>query len=187
MLKIQKPIFLINTCNAMYCYRELTNAMLWYSDGPLQQLKKVFMYGRYPGVSIGKKKIHIHRLLAMYRLNTKDLSDSVVHHENENRLDASEGNLILHENGNHASLHNKGKVLADNHKAKISEKNRSRKGMRYPLRRKDVCTNEIFLLRRNGLSINQISIKLNLDWACVKKRYDDFIHDDPELLERLKP
>ena len=186
MLKMQKPISLVNTCNATYCDRELTNAMLWYSEKPLQKSKKVFMYGRYPGVSIGMKKIHIHRLLVMYRLNAKDLGDNVVHHENKNQLDAREGNLKLQEISNHASLHNKGKVLTDNHKAKIAKKNRSRKGMRYPHRRKDICSNEIYLLRKNGSSFNQISIKLNLDWACVKKRYDDFIHDNPELLE-VKP
>lgn len=27
---------------------------------------------------------------------------------------------------------------------------------------------------------------LNLDWGCVRQRYQDYIHDNPELLEVKK-
>ena len=41
----------------------------------------------------------------------------------------------------------------------------------------------VYDLKTKGYSFNQISKMLNLDWGCVKHRYDDFIHDNPELLK----
>ncbi len=41
----------------------------------------------------------------------------------------------------------------------------------------------IYDLKNKGYSFNKISQMLNLDWGCVKQRYNDFIHDNPELLE----
>lgn len=48
--------------------------------------------------------------------------------------------------------------------------------------RTEVTPQMVFDLHSQGLSFNQISLKLNIDWGCVKKRYEDFIHDNPELL-----
>ena len=41
----------------------------------------------------------------------------------------------------------------------------------------------IYDLKNKGYSFNKISQMLNLDLGCVKQRYNDFIHDNPELLE----
>lgn len=43
--------------------------------------------------------------------------------------------------------------------------------------------NTVFALKSQGLSFNKISKILNLDWGCVKQRYEDYVHDNPELLE----
>jgi hypothetical protein len=65
-LKIQKPIEIINSCGAIFDETELKKAIIWFSDVPVIRFKKVYMHGCYPAVSIGKTKLHIHRLLMMY-------------------------------------------------------------------------------------------------------------------------
>lgn len=41
----------------------------------------------------------------------------------------------------------------------------------------------VYNLHEKGISFNEISKKLNLDWECVKQRYKDAIHDNPELIK----
>ena len=41
----------------------------------------------------------------------------------------------------------------------------------------------VYDMRISGMSFNKISKMLELDWGCVKQRYEDFIHDNTELLE----
>lgn len=71
------------------------------------------MYGLYPAVSLGKQKIHIHRLLMMYRLNGRLPKEYVVHHEDGNRLNALIDNLSLVYLSRHQSNHNKGRPSHD--------------------------------------------------------------------------
>ena len=66
MVKIQRKIEFINNCCAVVDYDELEKAILLYSCKPTISKKHIFMYGNYPAVSIGKDKIHIHRLMMMY-------------------------------------------------------------------------------------------------------------------------
>lgn len=40
---------------------------------------------------------------------------------------------------------------------------------------------QVYKMRIAGFSFNQISLYFRLDWGCVKQRYEDFIHDNPEL------
>lgn len=56
-LKHQKDIRLINNCDAIYDEDLLKKAILWYSATPVQQSKKIFLYGNYAAVSIGRDKI----------------------------------------------------------------------------------------------------------------------------------
>lgn len=44
-LKHQKDIRLINNCDAIYDEDLLKKAILWYSATPVQQSKKIFLYG----------------------------------------------------------------------------------------------------------------------------------------------
>ena len=183
MIKIQREVILDNACGAQYDEQELVNAMLWYSDKPIYQKKKVALHGKYPAVSLGKTKIHIHRLLMMYWMDNKKLIGYSVHHLDEDRLNATQDNLILFPSKSHASFHNKGKRLSESHKSKISMRNHERKGKRHSYVKKDITPQMVYEMKISGLSFNKISSDLNLDWGCVKQRYDDFIHDNPVLLE----
>jgi hypothetical protein len=179
----QLKINFINDCNCQVDYNELEKALLWRSKKPISKTRHIYLHGDYPAVAIGKTKIHIHRLLMMFWLKTNLPSDFYVHHIDGNKLNAKIDNLILVHSVKHQSEHNKGKVLSKEHRRKIADKNKLRKGKRRNFTRKDVTTLEVFQMKQKGMSFNQISLKLNLDWGCVKQRYNDFIHDNPELLE----
>jgi len=186
MLKSQKQIQLVNRCGACFDAEELTKAMLWYARNPLQKLKSVSLHGRYPCVSLGKEKIHIHRLLAMYWNHGRLPEGYIVHHVDGNRLNASRENLVIRQRGNHSHMHNAGKKLTSDHKGKLSDANRLRKGCRHSYTRKDVTAEMVYSLKCEGMSYNQISKLLSLDWDQVKLRYDDYLHDNPELMEVIK-
>ena len=186
MLKIQRDISLTNACEALFDENDLINAMLWFSDKPIQRSKRISLHGIYPSVSLGDKKIHIHRLLMMFWINSKHLSGYVVHHLDGNRLNATKENLTLFPAIAHGSVHNKGKVLSEIHKSKIGKRNRERKGRRRNYTKRNVTAKMVYDLKSKGLSFNKISSILNLDWGCVKQRYNDFIHDNPELMEDSK-
>jgi hypothetical protein len=85
---------------------ELIKAILWYSSKPIARVKTVYVYGKYPAVSIYNEKIHIHRLLMMYWLNRKLSSEEYVHHKDENRLNALRRNLEIVGQSKHQSQHN---------------------------------------------------------------------------------
>jgi len=68
IVKEQKKIHLNNCCNCIVDYDLLEKAILWYSKKPTTANKKIFMYGRYPAISIYYEKIHIHRLLYMFKI-----------------------------------------------------------------------------------------------------------------------
>lgn len=57
-----------------------------------------------------------------------------------------------------------------------------RKGVRKNYKSK-ITAREVYELVSKGYSFNRISKLLSLDWGCVKQRYFDYIHDNPELLE----
>ncbi len=108
-----------------------------------------------------------------------------VHHRNENKKDASRDNLTLIDAGIHQSLHNKGKSISQSTKDAIINFNHSRKGCRMKMKRTDVTPQMVLDYKNRGMSFNQISRLTGLDWGCVKQRYMDAIHDNPELLEKV--
>lgn len=184
VVKIQKKVEFVNNCNCIVDFSELEAAMLWFTSKPVSRLKRIFMHGRYPAVAIYKIKIHVHRLLAQYWSNRVLSFNEHVHHVNGNKLDASKSNLEIVIASEHMSQHNSGKTLSAEHRLKISNRNRLRKGIQYPHRRGDVKNEEIYNLRMAGLSFNAISIKLNMEWHCVKIRFEKFVHDNPELVNQ---
>lgn len=179
----QKNIIIKNDCDAIFEEKELIEAILWYSDKPVTRIKTVYMHGEYPAVSIYEKKIHIHRLLMMYWLQSEIPTGYLVHHNNRNKLDARKENLSIVSVSYHQSYHNKGKSISEQQKEQIRKSNRTRKGKRRDYYKKDVSPEYVYQLKESGLSFNQISKILKLDWGCVVKRYKDFIHNNPELLE----
>jgi hypothetical protein len=182
MVKIQKPIRFENECGAIVDYDELRKAIIWFSDKPQQSIKHIYMHGKYPAVSIFKTKIHIHRLLMMYWLNTDIPFEYSVHHLNENKMDARKENLALILNTSHLSKHNKGRKPSNGAIHKLVERNHNSKGKRRSYKRSDVSIEEVWDLHLKGYSINKISIKLGCDWTTVQKRIYD-VKDNPEILE----
>ena len=132
--KIQKQIKFVNSCNCIVDYDLLEKALLWYADDNLKTPRKIFMYGKYPGVNIYNKKIHIHRLLMMYWLKRNLEKGEYVHHLNERKLDASRQNLFLYNASKHQQFTRKGRKLTLKHRKNIGEANKKRKGMKYKKR-----------------------------------------------------
>ncbi|WP_221638797.1 hypothetical protein [Listeria grandensis] len=175
---MQKPIKFINACECIVDEKELEKAILWYQTSPTLGNKKIYLHGRYPAVSIGNIKIHIHRLLMQYWLGVRLPFHASVHHVNENKLDARKVNLAVVINTAHNSNHNRNKVLTESHRRKISEANRKRKGISMK-NRHNIPSNELKDLLDYGFSINYISTLYKCSWTTIKAR----IHDNPELLK----
>lgn len=182
MIKNQKQINFENDCSAIVDLKELEKAVLWYTARPVCSVKHIYMHGNYPAVSIGKEKIHIHRLLMMYWLKCVIPSEFYVHHIDENKLNATKENLSVVLGKTHQHYHNKGKHISNYQKKRIRESNHMRKGVRKNYKSK-ITAREVYELVSKGYSFNRISKLLSLDWGCVKQRYFDYIHDNPELLE----
>ena len=183
MIKIQRKIQFHNDCGALVNYEELEKAVLWYAPHPVVSNKHIYKYGEYPAVSIGKQKVHIHRLLMMYWCGYIFPSDIYVHHIDENKLNAMKNNLAIIPCGEHQRYHNKGKQISGYQRQRIIESNHLRKGTRRDYYKSDVSAHDVYILVKQGYSFNKISKLLGLDWSCVKQRYFDYIYDNPELLE----
>lgn len=125
--KTQKPILFKNECGCIVDYLELEKAILWFQDFNTHSKKKIYLYGSYPAVSIGNKKIHVHRLLMMFWNNRKLERNEYCHHIDGNKLNSLKYNLEIVECSEHQSMHNKGKTITEEHKEKIRESNRNRK------------------------------------------------------------
>ncbi len=174
------PILFDHKTQALFCGDDLQEAMLLKADGkPMQQVKVIFLYGRYPAVSIGGKKIHIHRLLGEYYACRELFPCEIVHHINGNCCDARRGNLKIMWAGEHATLHLTGRKLTPAQCQVIAERNRSREGI--PRKKKlNIPRRAIEQLRSDGLSINAIAKHFGCDWSSIKSRTTD----NPELLEK---
>ena len=179
-IKGRKKITFINDCGVMVSVYELERAMNWYSEKPSAPTKHIYMHGQYPAVSIYREKVHVHRLLMMYWLQISIPSDCFVHHIDGNKLNALRENLCLMPCREHQSKHNKNKKLTENHKRKIGEKNRLRRGIKMKKQRQDITVENVIALRERGNSINKIAKKLNCGWSTVLSRIEE--HDDPELM-----
>jgi len=176
MIKQQKQISIKNVCNAIFDEQKLISAILWYTNKPVYRVKNVYIHGKYPAVSVYDKKIHIHRLLLMFHMQSDIDSDFFVHHKDGNKLNASLDNLELMEVGKHQSLHNAGKILSIEHRQKIAEANKKRKGIKI---KKRVDMPDLGRLVKKGWSTNKIAKYYGCDWSTVKNR----ISESPELME----
>jgi len=177
IVKHQKPIEFINSCNCKVDLTELKNAIIWYSDKPVSRLKKIYMLGNYPAVSIYHEKVHVHRLLVSYWLQRSLDRKEYAHHKDRNKLNSLKSNLEIMPESAHQKLHNKGKRLSDEHKSRISKANELRKGTK---QKKTVIIpiQELKTFLNKGYSINKIAKHYKCDWSTVKSR----IYENPELL-----
>jgi len=118
IIKGYKPIQFLNQCKCLYDAEDLEDAIKWYSGKPVARIKRIFIYGRYPAVSIYDEKIHIHRLLAMY-YEQRDLdSAEYIHHIDGDPLNARRENLVIQAASEHQHNANKGRRQSPEHIAK---------------------------------------------------------------------
>jgi hypothetical protein len=176
MIKTQKEIEFINSCNCIVDYELLKKAMFWYCSKPLYSKRVIYIHSNYPAISIYDEKIHIHRLLMMYKLQSDIDTNYYVHHIDGNKLNADIDNLELIDSKKHQSYHNKEKKLTKEHRKKISEANRKRKGIKL---KKRVDMPRLSEYIKQGLSINQIAQIYGCSWDTVRRR----IYENKELLE----
>lgn len=181
IVKTQKSIKFINDCNCIVDFKDLEKAIIWYQSKPSCSSKKIYLHGRYPAVSIHNEKIHVHRLLMQYWLQTKIPFEFSVHHINEDKLDSRKENLSVVLNRVHNSKHNKGKVLSDDHRSKIANANKNRKGMKMK-KKINIPKEELSKFIKEGKSINWIATHYKCDWSTIKNR----IYENPDLLERVE-
>ena len=178
----QKDIEFINSCGAIVDYDLLAQAIYWYQSKPTARLKRIYLHGKYPAVSVHNKKIHIHRLIFMFLqkriLNTAEY----VHHKDGDKLNCDLGNLVLMAGSEHQSYHGKRRMVSERQRQSIILFNRTRKNTRQPFRRKNVDYNGVHYMFAAGMSLNKIANILNCDWSTVRARLND-IHDNPELLK----
>lgn len=177
--KVQSPIKLINNCGAIYPEKYLKEAMIWYAKGTLFKKKVISMNGKYPAVSIYKEKVHIHRLLMMYKHKTKFPTNIHIHHKDGNKLNSTISNLEVLSAEEHMSLTNKERVFTISHRLKIAEANKKRKGMKLK-NYSGIEIQHIIPFLTKGWSINKIAKYLSVDWSTIKNR----IHQHPELLNK---
>lgn len=174
----QKPIKFNNDVDCLVDYNELEKAIIWYQEKPTASNKKIYMFGNYPAVSIHNEKVHVHRLLMTYWLKTKIPTEYSVHHINHNKLDSRKENLSLVLNSAHNSAHMKGVKFSSDHRKKIGEANKRRKGIRMK-KRHNIPVQELNDLLKYGFSILAISELYGVDWTTIKSR----INENTELLE----
>ena len=132
-VNIQRKIIIKKTCHVHIDREALVAAIQWYAKRPVCRVKKIFMHGRYPAVSIHEKKIHCHRLLAMWDLGRELKTSEWVHHKDENRLNCRLENLELTTDKEHGSLHNRGRKQSPIHvKRRIASTCKTRYGHENP-------------------------------------------------------
>lgn len=125
ILHEQKPISFDNACGAEYEGWQLEQAILWYSQiRPVCRVKKIFMHGKYPAISIHGEKLHIHRLLMSWLKKRRLGRIEYVHHKDENKMNGRLSNLEILPEQVHQSRHNKGKRVSLETRRKLTESNK---------------------------------------------------------------
>ena len=136
IIKEQKLILLYSDLKIQVDIVWLEKTMLWYQlwfldDKPSYHTKKIFMYGKYPCVTLHGKKLHIHRLLMMYKEDRELERNEYVHHIDGNVLNNLGTNLEIMDAFKHQSYHTSRRKLSKEHKRKIGLANKKRKGIKY--------------------------------------------------------
>jgi len=177
----QVKIDFINDCGCVVDFDVLEKAMIWFSSGNLKSPRKIYMHAKYPCVSIFDKKIHVHRLIGLYLWEDSIVDGMIVHHKDHDKLNSTISNLDVISNAIHGSHHNKGKSISEEHKRKISDAGKKRKGMKMK-KMYNIPEDQLLGHIKNGLSISKISRIYGCSWSVVKSRIND-IHENKELLK----
>jgi hypothetical protein len=180
MLRSQHPIQIINECGCLVSEDDLRAAILWHAKKPVMPIKPICLYKGYPVVNIHKQRFFVHVLLFMYWNQRRVRIGYVVHHKDKNRLNATRDNLVELKHGKHASLHNANKTQTVEHRRKIGEANRRRKGIHHRIVRTDIKYDLISQLLDDGLTIRAASRLLSCSDATVRRRIRFHDHDARE-------
>lgn len=175
-----KKIVFKNSANAIYDEELLISAIEWFTNGNYRKSMSVYRSNKisYPGVFLYGKHFAIHILLMMYKLKTKNLNGNIVHHRDENRLNADIDNLELMTKEQHLKLHNTGKYWSRARKNKASQ---DRKGKytggtgRY---RKDIDSADIFKMYESGFTFKEIATHFHTDRNTISFRYTDYCNQN---------
>jgi len=111
----QKPICIEKTCHCWVDRHDIIKSILWWTDKPVCRIKKIFMHGRYPAISIHGQKIHLHRLLMSWKVGRKLNRKEYVHHKDENPLNNHLWNFEIQTPAKHQSITNKGRKQTKEH------------------------------------------------------------------------
>ncbi|WP_270235278.1 hypothetical protein [Lacticaseibacillus suilingensis] len=180
-VKIQRPIQIINDCGALIDEHDVAAAIIWATKTPTPSVHHVYRYGNYAGVTVNGEKVHVHRLLIEWQMNQKLPPILYVHHLNENKMDDRLSNLAVMVGKYHTSHHMMGARFSAEHKAKISEADHRRKGVKQKKRR-ILPTVKIVEAYVAGQSVNSLAMEYHVDWTTIRARLDE----NPELMEVAK-
>lgn len=115
IVRKQKHIEFINQCSCVVDVDALRSAINWYQRSPTSRLKKIYIHGQYPAVSIHTEKLHVHRLLMCFWVGRILRRDEYVNHIDGNKLNASRPNLEILPASLHQSITNKGRKQTPEH------------------------------------------------------------------------
>lgn len=125
IVRRQKPLSFDNRCSAKFEPWQLEKAILWQSQAlPVARLKRVFMYGKYPAISIYGSKLHIHRLILSWHHRRTLLRTEYAHHKDGDKMNARLSNLGLMSEHDHQSHHNKGKTVSKATRKRLTDANK---------------------------------------------------------------
>src|SRR5699024_777785 len=171
IVNYQEPIEFRNESGCKVDVEELEKSVIWYSEKPVSRIKKIFMHGQYPAISIYKEKIHVHRLLMMY-WNDRELNrEEYVHHKDGNKLNALKSNLEIMPDSDHQSLHTKNRKLSNIHRKRIGYANKKRKG-KYRI---DIPINELKIRLNKGWSVRKVARHFDCSPHTINKRIKRYL------------
>lgn len=180
-IKLQKKIKWENKCNCIVDLDLLEKAVLWYSKAPVAEHKSIYLYGKYAAVSVGKEKLHVHRLIMNYIVGFTIPTGLSVHHLDENKMNNSIDNLAIMVSCYHNRHHMQNFHPTEKQISATIIANHKRKGT-HIAKHVNVPSEELRDFIKDGRSINWIAKHFHCDWSTINER----VHENPELLEEDK-
>ena len=132
---------------------------------------KVYVAGRW----LFEHRVVMEKMLGRPLAKTED-----VHHRNGQKDDNSPENLEIITHASHLSHHKTGRIIP------LGQRERQAAALRGQwMHRPDITTDMVVALRQQGLSLNQIALRLGCSWPAVRARlrFSDE-HPNSELLPR---
>jgi len=165
----QRELTLLKSCDCKYDSKLLSKAILWKAKNPMISIKRVYLYGKYPAVTIDGKKTHIHRLIYEYKNQQEDMNDKFVHHKDGDKFNSYYKNLESMNVKKHQHMHNVGKIISEDQKQAIRNFNINTKT------RADVIRWQVNELHDYGFTYKQIGNLFGCSESCAHSKR--ILHD----------